>query len=106
MLQGKYGGRNQNRHLLAVRDGLESGSHGYFGLSETHVPADQPVHGAVVLHVSLDGYGRALLIGSVFIHERRFKLLLQERIGRKSIAFRSLALGIKLYQFLRYVLYL
>ena len=54
MLLGKHRGGNQNRHLLAVHDGLHHGAEGNLGLTEAHVAAEKTVHGDGGLHVVLD----------------------------------------------------
>ncbi len=76
MLKRKNGSRHKHSHLLAVRNGLECSSDGNLGLSESDIPANEPVHRAFVLHVHLHGLNGLLLIRSILIHERRLKLLL------------------------------
>ena len=69
MLECQYCGRNEDRNLLVVGDGLEGSPDSQFGLSEAHVSAHQPVHGTLVLHIRLDGLGRSFLVRSVLVHE-------------------------------------
>ena len=69
MLKRKYGGRNEDSHLLAVADSLESGSDSDFRLSEAHITADKTVHGAIVLHISLDSLCSKFLVRSILEHK-------------------------------------
>ena len=46
VLERQDGGGRQHRHLLAVAQRLERRAHGHFGFAETHVAAQQAVHGA------------------------------------------------------------
>ena len=39
---------------LPSAQSLEGGAHHHFGLAETHVAAQQPVHGLRAFHVALD----------------------------------------------------
>ena len=81
VLQGKDGGGNQHRHLLGIAGRLEGRADGYFRLAKSYVSADEAVHGAVILHILLHGLRRSLLIRRILIHERRFQLFLQIRVG-------------------------
>ncbi len=76
MLKRKNCSRHKHSYLLAVRNGLECSPDGNLGLSESDIPANEPVHRAFVLHVHLHGLNGLLLIRSILIHERRLKLLL------------------------------
>ena len=51
MLLSQDGGGHQHQHLLAAQDTKESGAHGDLGLTETHVSADEAVHGHFATHV-------------------------------------------------------
>ena len=58
VLAGQQGGGHQHGRLLGVLDRLEDGPHRHLGLAEAHVPADQSVHRAGLLHVGLHlGHG-------------------------------------------------
>ena len=105
MLQGEYGGRHQHCRLLAVNRSLECRPDSYLRLSETYIAANQAVHGAHTFHVALDRPGRHFLVGSIFIHERRFEFLLQVGIGGKGIGLGRFSACVKLYEILRYVFY-
>ena len=76
MLVGKDGGRHEHSHLLAVGSGLEGGAYGNLGLAESHVAANQSVHGFLALHVGLYGLGHGELVGGVLVNERSLKLFL------------------------------
>ena len=104
MLQAEYGGGHEESHLLAVRNCLESGPDGYFGLSEAYIAAHQTVHRAAVLHIPFYGYRGALLVRSVLVHKRRLELFLQVGVGREGEALGSASFGIQGYEFLCYVL--
>ena len=54
VLEGKDGGGNQYRHLLAVGHRLEGGTQSHLGLAVAHVAAEQTVHGGGALHIRLD----------------------------------------------------
>ena len=76
MLQGQDGRRNQDRNLFAVANGLERSPDGYFRLSKTYVAAHQSIHRTGIFHILLDRDGGQFLIGSIFVHERRFEFFL------------------------------
>ena len=76
VLEGEHGGGHEHGHLLGVGGGLECGAHGYLGLAEAHVAADEPVHWAVALHVGLDGAGGGELVGGVLVYKGCLQLLL------------------------------
>jgi len=73
----KHRGGYEHCGLLAVDGGLEGCAHGNLGLAESHVTADESVHGAVALHVGLDGLGGGELVWGILIDERCLKFLLQ-----------------------------
>ena len=74
--------RRQERHLLAVHDGLERRAHRDFGLAVADVAAQQAVHRRRRLHVALDvGDGVRLIDGQLPL-ERVFELLLPVRVRR------------------------
>ena len=81
VLIGEHGGGDEHRHLLAVVTGLEGGTDGHLGLAETHIAADETVHGASRLHVTLHLLGGLELVGSVLEHEAGLQLVLHLRVG-------------------------
>ncbi|MPM49586.1 hypothetical protein SDC9_96316 [bioreactor metagenome] len=62
LLRQQCGGR-EKRHLPATHGRDEGGAQGHLGLAETHVAADQPVHGLGTDHVLDDGVDGGLLVG-------------------------------------------
>ena len=104
VLKGEDGRGDEHGDLLAVGGGLERSAYGYFRLSETHVAADQAVHGETLLHITLHRAGGLFLVGGILIHERRFELGLQVRISGESEALGRTSLGVELNQFLRDIL--
>ena len=82
VLEGQHRGGHEHGGLLAVGSGLEGGTHGNLGLAESHVTADEAVHGFVALHVGLDGLCGSQLVGCVFVDKRGLQLLLQVAVGR------------------------
>ena len=106
MLERKNGSRHKHRHLLAVRNGLESSPYGKFSLAETHIAAHEPVHRTLVLHISLDSLCGRFLVRSIFIHETRFQFLLKISVGGVREAVGCLSFRIKIDKFLGNILYL
>ena len=100
MLLGKHRGGNQNRHLLAVHDGLHHGAEGDFGFTEAHVATEKTVHGDGGLHVVLDVCDAAKLVVGLRVGEIVLKFLLPFCIRRKLIACSVLSDCVKLHQFL------
>ncbi len=80
VLLRKHRGRDQHCHLPAVHHRLESGPQGHLGLPVAHVPSDQSVHRAGLLHVNLDLLQHSTLIGSLKVGERALQLCLPRRI--------------------------
>ena len=103
MLEGQNGCRNQNRHLLAVRHRLESGSYRHLGLSETHIPAHEPVHRISLFHVGLDSLRGLFLIRSILIYERGLQFLLHVSICGKRETLGLPPFGIQVYEVFGYV---
>ena len=64
MLLCQNGGWDQHCYLVSVTNCLEGGPHRNFGLAETHIAANEPVHGPpafqILYHV---GYGPGLVFG-------------------------------------------
>src|ERR1700704_4657547 len=69
VLLGKNSGRRQKSDLLAAHRCFERGPQGQLGLPETDISAEQPVHGPIGLHVSLDLRERRHLIGCLLIRK-------------------------------------
>ena len=61
MLAGQKRGRHHHRHLLARHGRDEGGAHGDFGLAETDIAADQPVHRPALGQIG-DGVGDGLFL--------------------------------------------
>jgi hypothetical protein len=98
MLLGKDRGRHQHHHLLAVRRGLVGGAECDLSLAVADVAADQPVHGALRLHVGLDGVDRIHLVGGLAIGERRLEVELQLAVRGEGVTLPNLALGVEVDQ--------
>ena len=81
MLEGKNGGWYEYSYLFAFRRYLEGSAHGYFGLAESHISADEPVHRHRALEVALYVGGCFCLIGRVLVEERSLQLMLHVSIG-------------------------
>ena len=62
VLFGEQRGRHEDRHLLAVGDRDERGAQRHFGLAESDVAADEPVHRLAGGQVADDGVDRRLLV--------------------------------------------
>ena len=63
VLLGQDRGGHQQGHLLATHDRLEGSPDGHLGLSESHVSANESVHGLGQFHVGLGGRNGLDLIG-------------------------------------------
>ena len=96
VLKGQNCSGHQNGHLLPVIDCLERGPNGHFGLTETYITTDKPVHRALALHIFLDVLGGTGLIGRVFVNKGGLQLVLQIRIRAILKALFQSALGIYL----------
>ena len=66
MLFRQQRGRHQHRHLIAAHDRDEGGAQRDFGLAETDVAANQPVHRLACGHVGDHGLDGALLVRGFF----------------------------------------
>ena len=100
MLHCKNGGWNKYRCLLAVRHCLECRAERNLCLSEAHISAEQSVHRAAVLHISLDiGHGCYLTVG-LLVLKCTLELSLHIIVRRECMSRSALALGIQSYQFL------
>ena len=106
MLECKDSRRHEHRHLFAVGSCFEGGPHSYFGLAESHIAADEPVHRHRTLHVVLHIGCRFGLVGRVLVEERSLQLVLHVSVGRIGKTFLLLAGGVQTNQVTRYVLHL
>ena len=103
VLERQNGGGRQERHLLAVHDGLERRAHRDLGLAVPDIPAQQAVHRRRGLHVAFDvGDGVGLIDGQLPL-ERVFELLLPVRVRREGVSGHGLARRIELQQLLGHV---
>ena len=86
MLFGQERRRYQDGDLATVDDRLEGRSDGDLGLAVPDVAGDQAVHGAWLLHVSLDFLDGAQLVTRLLVREGFFQLGLPWRIGAEGVA--------------------
>jgi hypothetical protein len=87
VLAGQQRGGYEDGGLVPVLDRLEDGRpDGHLGLAEPHVTADQPVHGLGPLHVGLDLFDGAELVGGLDERERRLELGLPRGVGSEGVA--------------------
>ena len=98
MLLGKDGGGHQIHHLLILLDCLESRPDGDLCFPVTHVPADQPVHDPVALHIPLHRLDSQKLVLCLLKGEHFFKFLLPDRILSISIPFLVLPCRVEFHQ--------
>ena len=78
-------GRNEDRDLLSVEDGLRRGAQGDLGLAVADVAADQSVHRNRPFHVGLGLDDRLGLVGRLLVGERLFDLVLERRVGPEHV---------------------
>ena len=98
MLPGKDGGRHQDGALLPGGDTLERRSQGHLGFAESHVAAQQPIHGYVPFHVVLDLIDTPQLVLGLIKGEVGFKIVLPFSIGGEGEAFLLHPLSVQLDQ--------
>ena len=98
MLLGQDGRGDQNCHLLAVLDCLESGPDGDFRFAEAHVAADQAVHDLIALHVLFGIFDGLQLVSRFGIREELLELMLPDRILFKGMSFALAAGGVEFDQ--------
>ena len=84
MLVGEYGGGYEHGNLFAVGGGLKGSADGNLCLAEAYVAADEAVHRALALHVTLHVVGGFQLVGGILIYEACLELVLQIAVGRES----------------------
>ncbi len=92
--------RYQNRRLLTVLDRFEDGANGDFGLAETNVSADQPVHRTRQFHVGLHVLDRLGLVGGQREGEEVLHLALPFGVGAEGVSDGDVALAIQVHQLL------
>ncbi len=85
-------------HLLALLHRLKRCSDGNLRLAITHIPADEPVHNLLALHVPLRGLNRKRLIFRLLKWKQLLELPLPYRIRPVYETFRLLPDRIKLHQ--------
>ena len=91
MLKGENCGGRKNRDLLAVGDGFERRTHGYFCLAVADVTAQEAIHRRGAFHVALDVGDGEILIGRFFEFESVFKFALEVAVRRKCKTGRGLS---------------
>ena len=93
-LLGKNGCRRKVCHLFILLHCFESCTDRNLRLSVTDIPADQPVHNLMTLHIPLGCINGKHLIFGLFKREQFFKLSLPYRIRSIHIAILFFPLGI------------
>ncbi len=83
VLLSEQGGGHEHRGLSVVLDCLEGGAHGDLGLAIPDVPADQPIHGLVGLHVATDVLDRPDLVRRLLVFEGGVELMGEQAVGRE-----------------------
>ena len=71
MLFRKNRCRHEHGDLFVPEDGKKCGTNGNFCLSETHITANEAIHGCGAFHIKTDLFPGSRLIGS-FLVEKRF----------------------------------
>jgi hypothetical protein len=105
MLVGKNRGWRQQGNLVTALHGLKGRPHGYFGLAETDIAAEQTIHRAIPLEVLLDGLNSHKLILCLFVVERGLELRHQITAFLHGWCGSKLAFGIELNQIARQLLH-
>ena len=86
-------GGHDDRDLLAI-DGRDKGrAQGHFRLAETHIAADQPVHGTARGQIVEGGVDGVLLIFRLVIGEARAELFIKAFRGHKARRLAQMAFG-------------
>ena len=73
VLLGKDRGGTEHHGLVAAHDAFENGPHGHFGLAESHVPAEEHVHGNGLFHGPFDGIDGGELVFGLHVGEGVFE---------------------------------
>ena len=100
VLRGEQGGGNEYSDLFAVLDRFERGPNGDFGLAETDVTANEPIHRVRTLHVGLHFVDRFALIGGFDERERVLHGVLPRCIGGEGVALGGDSLLVEHHEFL------
>ena len=100
MLVRQQRGRHQNRRLLSFLQALEHGPGRHFCFPESHVAAQEPVHGPGLFHIRLDFFNAAKLIIGFHIGETVLEFFLPDGIRTEGIPLRHLTLGIQINEFI------
>ena len=103
MLEREHGGRREQRHLLAVAQRFERGSHGDFRFAVAHVTAQQAVHRMGRFHVALDLLrGGDLVLGGVEL-KSVFELALPVGVARERESLGHAPLRVQLQKLVRHI---
>jgi hypothetical protein len=86
VLGGEDRRRNEDRDLFACGHGLERGAHRDLGFAITDVPADEPVHRRLGLHVVLDLIHGAQLVGRLLVRKGVLELALPGSVRPECVA--------------------
>ena len=98
MLLSQNGCWRQHGHLLPGRDRLEDGPDRHFGLAETDITADKPVHRLAPFHIPFHISCCFQLIRGGFIGERFLQFPLPGTIDGEGEAVGLLPFGVELHQ--------
>ena len=98
MLLGQNGRRHQEKHLIAVHNGLKCGTDCNLRFAVTDIPADQALHDLIAFHVRLGGFDCCQLIVGFLIGKHLFKLFLPDGIPAESMAHTALSGCIQFHQ--------
>ena len=94
------GGRNEDRCLAAVLDGLEHGPHRHLGLTEADVAADETVHRQRPFHISLDVLDGLKLVWCLLVGKRLFQFPLPWSVVGEGVTDRPQPLLVEEHQLL------
>ena len=98
VLLGEHRGGHEEHHLLAVLGRLEGRPQGDLRLAVAHVPADQAIHRARLLHVGAHGLDRLELVGRLAVGEAALELELPLGVAREGVPGAAAALGVEVDQ--------
>src|SRR5687767_6605227 len=83
VLQDQNSSWRENCHLLSITQCLERRAHRYFGLAETYIATQEPIHRLSVFHVLLNLTNGGYLIFGRLILERVFEFALPVAVRGK-----------------------